>query len=190
MKAALSSIALIIIVILLTLSYYGLFTQVTIVEEEIGDFWLLCEKHVGDYKETGQVMDRIYSKLLGEDAIAPSRGFGLYFDDPKKVEKKDLRSIAGCILDKEYEGNIDHLKTNYQVKKYPASKSVVAVFPFRGTPSIFLGIIKAYPKLTEYLVQHNYPPVPIMEIYDTPNEKISYIASVNLDRQVFDDLLE
>lgn len=190
MKATVSILGLIIIVVLLTLSYYGFFAQVTIVEKEIGDFWLLYEKHVGDYKETGQVMDRIYSRLLGEDAIAPSRGFGLYFDDPKKVEKKHLRSIAGCILGGQDEGKINYLKTNYQVKKYPASTSVVAEFPFKGTPSILMGVIKVYPKLTEYMAQHNYPPVPIMEIYDTPNEKISYIASVNLDGQVFDDLLE
>ena len=190
MKKTLIAIGLIIIVLLLTLSYYGLFARVTIVQKEIGDFWLIYEKHVGEYKETGQVINRIYSKLLGEDAIAPSRGFGLYFDDPKKVEKKNLRSIAGCILDKQDEGKIDQLKTNYQVQKFPVSTSVVAEFPFRGTPSIFLGLVKVYPKLTEYLAQHKYPPVPIMELYDTPNEKISYIASVNLDRQVFDDLLE
>ena len=190
MKKTAIAIGVIIIVVLLTLSYYGFFAKVTIVEKEVGDFWLLYEKHVGDYKETGQVIDRIYSRLLGEDAIAPSRGFGLYFDDPKKVEKKHLRSIAGCILDNQTEDKINYLKTNYTVKKYPASKSVVAEFPFKGTPSILMGIIKVYPKLTEYLARHNYPPVPIMEIYDTPSGKISYIASVNLDGQIFDDLLE
>ena len=190
MKKTAIAIGVIIIVVLLTLSYYGFFAKVTIVEKEVGDFWLLYEKHVGDYKETGQVIDRIYSRLLGEDAIAPSRGFGLYFDDPKKVEKKNLRSIVGCILDGQDEGRIDYLQRNYQVKKYPASKSVVAEFPFKGTPSIFLGLVKVYPKLTEYLAEHKYPPVPIMEIYDTPGGKLSYIASVNLDGQVYDDLLE
>lgn len=190
MKAILSALALIIIVVLLTLTYYGLFAKVTIVEQEVGDFWLLYEKHVGDYKDVGPVIDSIYSRLLGEDGIATSRGFGIYYDDPKKVEKKNLRSIAGCILDKQDEDKIDYLQTNYQIKTFPASKSVIVVFPYKGIPSIFLGVLKVYPKLAEYLAQKKYPPVPVMEIYDRPNEKIVYVAPVNVDKKVFDAFLE
>lgn len=190
MKATLSLLLLIIMVALLTLSYYGLFAKVSIVEQEVGDFWLLYEKHVGDYKEVGPVIDSLYSRLLGEDGITPSRGFGLYYDDPKKVDKKHLRSIAGCILDKDDEDKIDYLKMNYQIKKFPASKSVIVVFPYRGIPSIFLGLVKVYPKLSEYLAHKKYPPVPVMEIYDRPNEKIVYAAPVNVGTEIFDAFLE
>jgi hypothetical protein len=150
MKATLSALVLIIIAATLTLTYYGLFANVTIVEQEVGDFWLLYEKHVGDYKDVGPVVDSIYSRLLGEDGITPSRGFGMYYDDPKKVEKKKLRSIAGCILDKQNEDKIVYLKTNYLIKKFPASKSVLVVFPYKGIQSIFLDVFKVYPKLAEY----------------------------------------
>ena len=47
-----------------------------------------------------------------------------------------------------------------------------------------------YPKLSEYLAQKKYNPVPVMEIYDRPNEKIVYVAAVNLDTKVFDKFLE
>jgi hypothetical protein len=190
MKATLSVLVLIIIVALLTLTYYGLFAKVAIVEQEVGDFWILYEKHVGDYREVGPVIDSIYSRLLGEDGITPSRGFGLYYDDPKKVKKENLRSIAGCILDKQDEDKIDYLQKNYRIKKFPASKSVIVVFPYKGIPSIVLGVVKVYPKLSEYLAHKKYSPVPVMEVYDRPNEKIVYVASVNLDKQVFDTLLE
>lgn len=190
MKSVLSVIGLVIIVILLILSYYGLFTKVQIAEKEIGGFWLIYEKHVGDYKKVGQVMDKIHSSLLGEDAIEASRGFGLYYDDPKNVRKEKLRSIVGCILDKKYEDKIEYLKKNYKVNKYPSSKSVVAEFPFKGKPSIFIGIFKVYPKLTDYIEQNNYSQGPIMEIYDTPNEKIYYVASVNMNATIFDDFLK
>ena len=60
----------------------------------MGGFWLLNEQHVGDYKKAGQVMDKIYSRLLGEDTIETSRGFGLYYDYPKKVKKENLRSVV------------------------------------------------------------------------------------------------
>ena len=184
------SLGALIILIVVTLSYYGLFTKITLAEKEMGGFWLLYEKHVGDYKEVGQVMDKIYSRLLGEDAIEASSGFGLYYDDPKKVKKENLRSIAGCILDKQDESKIDHLKKNYKIKYYPASKSVVAEFPFKGTLSIFIGIFKVYPQLAEYIKQHNYPPGPIMEIYDTPHKKIFYVAPNAMDAEILESFLE
>jgi len=190
MKLIVSVLGVLIILIVVTLSYYGLFTRVSIAEKDMGGFWLLYEQHVGAYKEVGPVMDKIYSRLLGEDAIEASRGFGLYYDDPKKVKKENLRSVVGCILDKQDENRIDYLKKNYKIKYYPASKSVVAEFPFKGTLSIFLGIFKVYPQLAEYITQHNYPPGPIMEIYDTPNEKIFYVASITMDTGIFDSFLE
>jgi hypothetical protein len=190
MKLIVSVTGVLIIVIVLILSSYGLFTNISIAEKEMGGFWLLYEMHVGDYKEAGQVMDKLYSRLLGEDAIEASRGFGLYYDDPKKVKKENLRSVVGCILDKQDENKIDYLKKNYKIKYYPASKSVVAEFPFKGTLSIFIGIFKAYPKLAEHIKQHNYTPGPIMEIYDTPHEKIFYVASITMDAEIFDSFLE
>jgi len=190
MKLLFSVLGALIMLMLITLSYYGLFTRISIAEKEMGGFWLLYEKHVGDYREVGQIMDRMYSRLLGEDAIETSRGFGLYYDDPKKVKKENLRSVAGCILDKQDEGKIDHLKKNYKIQYYPASESVVAEFPFKGTLSIFIGIFKVYPKLAEYIEQRNYPPGPIMEIYDTPHKKIFYVASIAMDAEIFDSLLE
>jgi hypothetical protein len=47
-----------------------------------------------------------------------------------------------------------------------------------------------YPKLTEHIEQNNYSQGPIMEIYDTPNEKILYVASVNMNATIFDDFLK
>jgi len=190
MKLVLGVIGVLIVLIVVTLSYYGLFARISIAEKEMGGFWLLYEKHVGDYRDTGQVMDKIYSRLLGEDAIEPSRGFGLYYDDPKKVKKENLRSIVGCILEKQDESRIDYLKKNYTIKYYPPAKSVVADFPFKGTLSIFMGIFKVYPRLAEYITQHDYPPGPIMEIYDTPNKKISYVAPFAMESGIFDSFLE
>ena len=175
MKLALTVIGFLMILVVVTLAYYGLFTSISIAEKEMGGFWLLYEQHVGDYRETGQVIDKLYARLLGEDAIEPSRGFGLYYDNPKKVKKENLRSIAGCILDKQDENRVDYLKKNYTIKYYPPAMSVVAEFPFKGTLSIFMGILKVYPRLAEYITQHDYSPGPILEIYDTPNKKIFYV---------------
>ena len=78
MKKFLVFIGLIIIVIVLMLSYYGLFTEVKIVKREVGPLWLVYEKHIGNYKNVGPVMDKIYNDLLGNDSIEAAKGFGLY----------------------------------------------------------------------------------------------------------------
>ena len=124
MKSALTAVALAIAFVISALSYYGLFTKVKIGEKEIGNFWLVYEKHVGDYKNTGQVMEKIYSRLLGEDAIEPARGFGLYYDNPQKVEKDKLRSVVGCILDKKFEEKAEYLKKNYRINLSWASSQI------------------------------------------------------------------
>ena len=135
-------------------------------------------------------MDKIYSRLLGEDAVETTRGFGLYYDNPKKVKKENLRSIVGCILENEDADKIEYLKKRYKIKKYPPSKSVIAEFPFKGTPSIFMGILKVYPKITKYMEQHNYAMVPIMEIYDSSHKTISYVESVAIEAKIYDDFLK
>jgi len=190
MKIFLSILGLVILLTVLMLAYYGLFAKVTIVEKEAGDFWVIYEKHIGDYKEVGKVMDKLYSRLLGEDAVETTRGFGLYYDNPEKVEKKNLRSIVGCILENKDADKIAYLKERYKIKKYPSSKSVVVEFPYKGTLSIFIGIFKVYPKIAEYMEQHNYAMVPIVEIYDTPNKTISYVASIRMDADYFNSFLE
>ncbi len=190
MKKFLVFIGLIIIVIVLMLSYYGLFTEVKIVEREVGPLWLVYEKHIGDYKNVGPVMDIIYNDLLSNASIEAAKGFGLYYDNPQEIEKEKLRSIVGCILEKGDENKIEDLKDKYKIKEYPSSKSVVVEFPFKGMLSIFIGIFKVYPKLSEYIKNHSYSQAPIMEIYDRTNKKITYVASVKLDPGIFDNFLE
>lgn len=76
------------------------------------------------------------------------------------------------------------------MKEYPISKSVVAEFPYKGKMSIILGIFKVYPKLSAYINEHKYASTPIMELYDQPNEKIEYISSVELSKEIFESFLK
>ena len=180
-------IVLAVIVSLAFLSRYGLFASVTITEKNVGPFLLVYKKHIGDYKDVGQIMDKIYYDLKDsnsiETTIETTKGFGLYYDNPQEVDKKKLRSIVGCIVENKSMDDLEKIKSKYGVKEYPSSKSVVAEFPYKGKPSIFLGILKVYPKLGAYISEHNYAKTPIMELYDQPNEKIEYIASVSLQKK-------
>lgn len=182
--------AVIILIILILLSRYGLFTSVKITEKSVGPYVLIYSKHIGDYKNVGPVMDKLYNDLNDTYSIETTKGFGLYYDNPREVSKDQLRSIVGCIVEGKTIDELNHLDGKYGVKEYPVSNSVVVEFPFTGKISIIFGVIKVYPKLSEYIIEKNYIHPPIMELYDQPNEIIQYIASPHLSEDVFNGFLE
>lgn len=186
MKKVLIAIGIIIALFVIALAYYGAFTSVVVYEKKMGPFQLVYEKHVGNYKEVGEVIYKVYQSLK-KDSIETTRGFGLYYDNPKQVENTKLRSVVGCILDDKSKAGV--LK-NYNIKEYPVSNCVVAEFPNKGTMSIIVGIFKAYPALGKYMNEKNYMGGPIMEIYDGVNKKIYYLCSVDLDMKVYDSFLD
>lgn len=189
MKKIAGIIVVIVTVLLLVLAYFGLFAPVKISEETAGPFWLVYDKYIGEYKNVGPVMDKIYNDLK-KDGIVTTKGFGIYYDNPKTVDKDKLRSIVGCILDSKDEIKIDEIGKKYNLKQYPASKSAICNFPFKGMPSIIIGLIKVYPKLTKHMNDCKYPEMPIMEIYDTPGQVIQYIVPIGLDKKYFDSFLD
>ncbi len=183
-------VVLCITILLIYLSGYGLFSSVKITEKNVGPYLLIYEKHIGDYKNAGSVMDKLYYDLKDNYKIETTKGFGLYYDNPQDVAKEELRSIIGCIVEEKTIEDLKDLNNKYGIQEYPISKSVVAEFPFKGKMSIILGIFKVYPKLGAYLEKHEYSPAPVMELYDQPSEKIEYISSVNLSKEVFESFLK
>lgn len=183
-------IGIVIFICIFSLSRYGLFATVKILEKNVGPFLLVYKKHIGDYKNVGSVMDKLYYDLKDNYAIETTKGFGLYYDNPQEVSKDKLRSIVGCIIEGKTIEDIRQLTVKYGLKEYPFSKSVVAEFPYKGKLSIILGVFKVYPKLSRFLKERKYTQTPIMELYDQPNERIQYIASPNLSEDVFGAFLE
>lgn len=183
-------IVVIAIVCLFVIARYGLFSSVSVSEKNVGPYLLIYKTHIGDYKDVAPIIGEIYNDLKNNYSVEATKGFGLYYDNPQEVDKAKLRSIAGCIVEGKSVEELRNLTNKYGVKEYPSSKSVVAGFPYRGKPSIFIGIFKVYPKLASYIKEHKYPLTPIMELYDRPNGKIEYISSVNLPNDVFDGFLK
>ena len=183
-------LAAIFLILGLFLARNGLFATVEIAEKDAGPYLMVYARHIGDYKNVAPVMDALYHDLKDNFGIATTRGFGLYYDNPQEVAAEELRSIVGCIVDDKTIEELTEAGIKYQVAMYPASPSIVAQFPYKSQLSIILGIFKVYPKLDEYLTQQNAPKVPIIELYDQPNEKIQYIASTQLPDSVFTAFLE
>jgi len=183
-------VAAMILISGVALARHGLFATVTISEQNSGPHLLVYQKHIGDYKNVGAVMDDLFNDLKDNYAIETTKGFGLYYDNPREVSMDELRSIVGCIVEGLTMDDLASVSKKYGVKEFPASESVVAEFPYTGKVSIMLGIMKVYPKLSKYLEENNFVNTPIMEIYDLPNEQIQYVASPNVGSEVFSAFLE
>lgn len=182
------SLIVVIVIIMAYLIYLGLFTSVRFSKKNIGPYYLVCEKYIGAYSNTGEVMDRIYNELK-KDNVDAERGFGLYYDNPREVEESKLRSIVGCILERDYHNRLNELKKKYRIELFPQTQCITTSFPYKGTLSIFMGIIKVYPGLSEEIEKGGYKQVPVMEIYDSARGKIDYFAGVGLDEGYYNKLI-
>ncbi len=161
-------------VIIGTFTYYGGFTTISPIIQECGGEKLVYEKMTGDYAQSGIVSDRVYQKLIDDHGIETTKGFGIFYDNPKTEEKSRLRSDVGCILESDFD-KLEALKSDFEVSEYPIGEYLVAEFPYMGIPSIVLGLMKVYPSLEKYVAEKGYESdTPVMEIWDVDNKKITY----------------
>ena len=169
-----SIIVLLLVVLLTAHAYYGGFKKISPTVQECGGETLVYEKITGDYKQSGVVSDRVYHKLVNEHGIETYKGFGIYYDNPQTVEQDKLRADIGCILESGFD-KLEALKVDFEVTEYPVREYLVAEFPYKGTPSMLLGIMKVYPALNTYSEENGYTlDSPVMEIWDETNKRITY----------------
>jgi len=182
-------VAVIIAVMLAYLTSTGLFSSIPVNVENAGPYTLVYEKLTGDYRQTGKAMDKVYFWLKSRE-INPPQGFGLYFDDPRRVEKAQLRAIAGDLLPESARDQIGTIREKFRVEDFAARKCIKAEFPFRGKASVMLGILRVYPAINAFAEKNGYAKNAILEIYDIPNKRIIYLmpfeAEANLLRDYFE----
>lgn len=179
LKITLLIIVILTIIVLAVYTYYGGFSKVEIRTEQQGGEIFVYDSMTGDYSRSGVYMDSIYHVLLNDYNTETYKGCGIYYDDPQNVEKENLRSEIGCILEPKDSVKIKEISNKYKIKTLPEGKYMVAEFPFKGTISIFVGMMKVYPALEKYYNENDINSSgPIMEIYDIPNGKIIYRAKM------------
>ena len=170
-------LGLIAVLLMGYLYYMGFFNKIEITEKEMGPYKVVFKEHIGDYKETGKIMDEIYYSLLN-GGVETYKGFVICYDDPKVVEKDKLRSIAGSIIEEKDYDKIDQLKDKYSIKTIDKTRSITTEFPFKNKMSVIFSLMKVYPELNKYIDSKGYKKGQVMEIYDIPNKKIIYLAEI------------
>ena len=172
------SIAAVIVVALAVaaagfLAYMGVFTEIKASEMNVGPYTYVYERFVGPYEDSGAVFSKLYKSLLA-DGIKTGRAIGIYYDNPKKVPAKELRSDCGCIINEKDFPVLPRLLEKYQAKTLPAGKRLAAEFPYRNRLSYMIGPVKVYPVLMKYVREKGLKISSAIEIYDMPEGKIIY----------------
>lgn len=168
-------IVLIIIALLLGLyAYYGGFYEIEIKAETVGGETIVYKKVTGDYKQTSSVTNEVYDYLFHHLKIETYKGIGIFYDNPKNVEREELKSEVGCVIETNDVNRLEKIHCKYEIKQLLCTQSIVIEFPYKGGFSVLIGLIRVHPKLEKYVKTHNLPDTPIIEIYDIPNRKIIY----------------
>lgn len=163
-----------ILLFIIFLSYNGLFTKIIVEEKNLGPYNVVYGNHIGDYSQIFKVQMVIYDFLLNEHKIKTERGIGIFYDNPKKVKNDLLKSEAGCILEEKDFKKIPEIQLKHKTKIILKNKYVIAEFPIKNTLSFFLGAMKVYPVLNEYISMKKYKETYAIEIYDMTAKKIIF----------------
>ncbi len=182
LKIILIVVIILVIGIIGIYAYYDGFTKVEVKEINEGGETFIYEEVKGDYAQTPDFTNKIYYTLLNEYKIETTKGAGLFFDNPQTIDKKDLRSEIGCLLDSDIDSTTtEKIKNQFKIKTLPKGKYVVAEFPFKGSMSIFTGMIKVYPALMKHLKDNQYKEGILTEIYDIQNKKTIYRIQISVE---------
>lgn len=161
--------------LLCAFAYYGGFEKIVIRKDTLGGETIVYKAVTGDYKQTMAVSDEVYNYLLNDLKIETFQGIGIFYDDPKKVSKENLTSEIGCVISTKDITRLKESGCKYQIKTLPVENCITTEFPYKGMPSILIGLVKVYPAIEKYINVNNLTnDSPLIEIYDVPNKKTIY----------------
>ncbi len=176
-----SFVALILVALFGFLIHAGLFAEVKASEEWTGEYQVVYRPHKGGYHEIGTVIDDIHA-ILEAEQIPAGLSFGQYFDDPFEGDTKigDLRSHVGVMIEQKDASRVSVLESthDFKTKIIPQGKYLVAELPFRNELSKVIGPMKVYPKFTERLREMGGEMQFLIEIFDSPNKKLTYLSPI------------
>jgi DNA gyrase inhibitor len=174
MKIALIIITILVIILICIYGYYGGLKKIDLEVQSKGGETIVYKNVTGAYNQASNYVGKIHSFLIRNFNIETTKGIGIFYDNPKNVDKEKLRSDVGCILDNPEDSTNVIISEKFQVITLPKGDYIVTEFPMKGNLSILIGVMRVYPALSKYCQEHGYKDSPVTEIYDFPNKKITF----------------
>lgn len=179
-------IAYIIIALLIALIFYiiwatAIFSKVEIQKTVFPETRIAYVTYVGDYsqayKQTSVVEQAIKSAYNVDLTREPC--FGLYYDNPQKVDKEKCRCIVGKIIPTEFSEKEAPEGVVFDV--IPRIDSILHVeYPLRSILSIFAGMSRVYKAISNYTQQNKSEiKTAMLEVYGYKSNKILFAGSTS-----------
>ncbi len=165
---------IILILFLATLGvliYHRMFKKIVIKESSFRPLKFAYTFHKGDYQKNMQVMEKTLQKLQKEDIPVVSAAT-IYYDNPRKTKRSELRSEVGFIVaDSIKQSQIDKVA----LKTIRHNNYIYTAFPYVSRFSIMIGAMRVYPAFKKYLKKKGAAEREIIEIYEMQNKTIIYL---------------
>lgn len=175
MKIILMLFFVVLLVAMLFMFYMGFFSKVSITEKKMGPYTYAYIQHTGPYSEVGVPMLELYNKMK-EAGFNSTDGIGIYYDDPKKTSKEELRSDVGSIISDEDFGKIEINKDTINFATMEEKIYLTAEFPIKNKLSYMFGPMKIHPAFTKFLEEQGKAVSSKgIEYYDMVNKKIIFM---------------
>jgi hypothetical protein len=168
---------------------FGLFEPVRPETKILDPIWVAYNTHSGPYQLIGPVWAGVCRELSETHGIVPELGCALFFDNPLKTGKDNLRSLGGCVVTADQADALKKTSPQFRMALLPGGWAVVARFPFRGHTSIAVGARRVYPAMNRHFIERGVPEGPIMEIYDVKAGEIRYIRPLCIPNDELERLL-
>lgn len=167
-------IGILVVIVVGFLAYMGFFSTVKVDEKEEGGYTVAGMEIVGPYSKVGQYIGDV-NKKLKEIGINSTKGFGIYYDDPKTTPNEKCRSFVGNIIDEKDFDKIKYIQSiGLKMDSIPKAKAVVAEFPIKNMMSYMTGPMKVYPVISKHLTDKKYTSALSFEVYDNVQNKIIF----------------
>ena len=137
----LSAVILILFISLIIAAWsLGMFSSVSVIQEQRGPYFVVMQPHMGSYQGLSQKIDEV-SLMLSAHQIKHLTACGIFYDDPAKIAVEELYSEGGFIV-------TDSLTVNSPFKCSKLPSRTVSVASIEANPSI--AGFKTYPTIELY----------------------------------------
>jgi hypothetical protein len=167
-------LAFLILLLTIFLAYMGAFSPLTVYKAKMGPFTIAYESFTGPYAQSGPVFARVYEEIKAA-GVASAKGLGIYYDDPRKILAKELRSDCGMVVEDKDIAKLKALGNKIKVKKITENLCLFVEFPVRNPLSYMIGPLKAYPALNNYAAANGLRGKMTYELYDDQGRKIIFV---------------
>jgi hypothetical protein len=155
--------------------YAGMFDRLSLEVAEVGPYPIVYRENKGPYDGVKFALHDVYQYLKTKRMQWTTKGIGVFYDDPRTVKPRDLRSIAGCVTDT----LLTNLATPYKSQVLPKTRAIVGTFRIRSFLSNATGTEKYYSSKDTFAKKNNVQLTgPVIELFDMGARRVFYIAPV------------